>query len=185
MLVCSVYTVYAHWVKRAEWLVYLWLTFNRSNMSVMMIVMETSRKCKLKECSPTSLTRSVTGVTILVPAWESSAVPCLMSCAPVDIGFFAVHAKPLRTPSHFLSKDFIVGFALAPASFRVERFFKAPTGYPKKWLEYLCLMSYDISYVLWLMSYLILMSYDLCLMSHLMSDVICSHGFGLCLAFRT
>ena len=33
------------------------------------------------------------------------------------------------------------------------------------------------------MSYL--MSYDLCLMSHLMSDVICSHGFGLCLAFGT
>ena len=33
------------------------------------------------------------------------------------------------------------------------------------------------------MSYL--MSYDLYLMSHLMSDVICSHGFGLCLAFGT
>ena len=34
------------------------------------------------------------------------------------------------------------------------------------------------------MSYL--MSYDLCLMSHLMmSDITCSHGFGLCLAFRT
>ena len=30
-----------------------------------------------------------------------------------------------------------------------------------------------------------LMCYDLCLMSHLMSDVICSHDFGLCLAFRT
>ena len=29
-----------------------------------------------------------------------------------------------------------------------QRFFKAPTGYPKKRLEYLCLMSYDISYVL-------------------------------------
>ena len=27
------------------------------------------------------------------------------------------------------------------------------------------------------------MTYDLCLMSHLMFDVICSHGFGLCLAF--
>ena len=46
-----------------------------------------------------------------------------------------------------------------------------------------CLMSYDISYVLWLMSYL--MSHDLCLTSHLMSDVICSYGFGLCLAFTT
>ena len=65
----------------------------------------------------------------------------------------------------------------------LRRFFKAPTGYPKKRLEYLCLMSYDISYVLWLMSYL--MSHDLCLTSHLMSDVICPHGFGLCLAFRT
>ena len=32
-------------------------------------------------------------------------------------------------------------------------FFKAPTGYPKKRLEYLCLMSYDISYVLCLVSY--------------------------------
>ena len=31
---------------------------------------------------------------------------------------------------------------------REERFFKAPTGYPKKRLEYLRLMSYDISYVL-------------------------------------
>ena len=70
---------------------------------------------------------------------------------------------------------------LAAFRFRRERFFKALTGYPKKRLEYLCLMSYDISYVLCLMSYL--MSYDLCLMSHLMSDVICSHGFGLCLAF--
>ena len=40
----------------------------------------------------------------------------------------------------------------------------------------------DISYVLCLTIYL--MSYDLCLMSHLMSDVICSDGFGLCLAFR-
>ena len=28
------------------------------------------------------------------------------------------------------------------------------------------------------------LSYVVCLMSHLMSDVICSHGFGLCLAFR-
>ena len=65
----------------------------------------------------------------------------------------------------------------------VQCFFKAPTGYPKNRLEYLCLISYDISYVLCLMIYL--MSYDLCLMSHLMSDVICSDGFGLCLAFRT
>ena len=30
----------------------------------------------------------------------------------------------------------------------LQRFFKTPTGYPKKRLEYLCLMSYDISYVL-------------------------------------
>ena len=30
-----------------------------------------------------------------------------------------------------------------------------------------------------------LMSYDLCLMSHLTSDVIFSHGVGLCLAFGT
>ena len=65
----------------------------------------------------------------------------------------------------------------------LPRFFKAPTGYPKNRLEYLCLISYDISYVLCLMIYL--MSYDLCLMSHLMSYVICSGGFGLCLAFRT
>ena len=70
-------------------------------------------------------------------------------------------------------------FALFQSSYRLSQ--KATNG-----LEYLCLMIYDISYVLWLMSYL--MSYDLCLMSHLMmSDVTCSHGFGfgLCLAFRT
>ena len=67
--------------------------------------------------------------------------------------------------------------ALFQSSYRLSQ--KATNG-----LEYLCLMFYDISYVLWLMSYL--MSYDLCLMSHLMmSDVTCSHGFGLCLAFRT
>ena len=40
-----------------------------------------------------------------------------------------------------------------------------------------------MSYVLCLMMYL--MSYDLCHMSYLMSYIIWSHGFGLCLLFRT
>ena len=72
---------------------------------------------------------------------------------------------------------FVCVSALFQSSYRLSQ--KATNG-----LEYLCLMFYDISYVLWLMSYL--MSYDLCLMSHLMmSDITCSHGFGLCLAFRT
>ena len=60
----------------------------------------------------------------------------------------------------------------------LRRFFQTPTGYPKNWLEYFCLRSYDISYVLWIVSYVL--SYVLC---HLKS--IWSHGFGLCLAFRT
>ena len=61
------------------------------------------------------------------------------------------------------------------ASFRFcvyETLFQGSYRLFKKRLECLCLMSYDISY-------------DLCLMSHLMSDVICSHGFGLCFAFGT
>ena len=51
-------------------------------------------------------------------------------------------------------------------------------GYPQNWLEYLCLTSYDISYVWWIMSYV--WPYASC---HL--KVMWSHGFGLCLAFRT
>ena len=41
-----------------------------------------------------------------------------------------------------------------------ERVFKAPIGYPKKQLEYVCLRSYDISYVLRIVSYVL--SYALC-----------------------
>ena len=66
---------------------------------------------------------------------------------------FLIEGKPqtgLRTRS-----------ALIDSVCCVSRFFQTPTGYHKKWLECLCLISYDPSYVyeLCLMSYLILMSY--------------------------
>ena len=55
-----------------------------------------------------------------------------------------------------------------------------------EWLQsnYRLLPKSDLStYVLYLIVHL--MSHDLFLMSHLMTYAICSHGFGLCLAFGT
>ena len=57
---------------------------------------------------------------------------------------------------------------------REERFSKLLQAIPKSDLS---------TYVLCLMMYL--MSYDLYPMSYLMSYIIWSHGFGLCLVFKT